>query len=174
MTALKDSLPSIWTKISSGGGGDDQSNNLGIKLPPISLCTTSWFMSLFIGTLPIESVLRVWDVLFYEGSRTLFRVAVAIFKIGEQRIKSVNESMEMFQVVQGLPREILDVGTLLSVAMKRGGISQEWVERRRTERRKWYAKERARVTGFEAVEDDRGISDAKPRRAESLWRRKKL
>ena len=174
MTALKDSLPSIWTKISSGGGGDDQSNNLGIKLPPISLCTTSWFMSLFIGTLPIESVLRVWDVLFYEGSRTLFRVAVAIFKIGEQRIKSVNESMEMFQVVQGLPREMLDVGTLLSVAMKRGGVSQEWVERRRTERRKWYAKERARVTGFEAVEDDRGIIDAKPRRAESLWRRKKL
>ena len=86
----------------------------------------------------------------------------------------MNESMEMFQVVQGLPREMLDVGTLLSVAMKRGGVSQEWVERRRTERRKWYAKERARVTGFEAVEDDRGISDAKPRRAESLWRRKKL
>ena len=174
MTALEDSLPTIWTKISSGGAGDEQSSNLGTKLPPISLCTTSWFMSLFIGTLPIESVLRVWDVLFYEGSRTLFRVAVAIFKIGEQRIKSVHESMEMFQVVQGLPREMLDVGTLLSVAMKRGGVSQEWVERRRTERRKCYAKERARVMGIDAVDDDRGTGDVKPRRAESLWRRKRL
>lgn len=165
MTALKESLPSIWTKISSG---DDEAGSLGVKLPPISLCTTSWFMSLFIGTLPIESVLRVWDVLFYEGSRTLFRVALAVFRLGEQRIKGVNESMEMFQVVQGLPREMLDVGLLVNVALKRGGASQEWVERKRWERRRWFAKERARVRGDE-VGDARHV---KPRRAESLWRRR--
>ena len=169
MTALKESLPSIWTKISSG---DDEAGSLGVKLPPISLCTTSWFMSLFIGTLPIESVLRVWDVLFYEGSRTLFRVAMALFKLGEQRIKSVSESMEMFQVVQGLPREMVDVGGLMNVALRRGGVSQEWVEKRRWERRKWYAKERARITGVGIVDED-DAGNAKPRRAESLWRRRR-
>lgn len=168
MTALKESLPSIWTKVSSG---DDEAGSLGVKLPPISLCTTSWFMSLFIGTLPIESVLRVWDVLFYEGSRTLFRIAIAIFRLGEQRIKGVNESMEMFQVVQGLPREMVDVGLLMNVALKRGGASQEWVERKRWERRRWYAKERARVRGVAVAEE--GVAGyVKPRRAESLWRRR--
>ena len=170
MTALKDFLPSIWTKISSGG--DDEAGGLGAKLPPISLCTTSWFMSLFIGTLPIESVLRVWDVLFYEGSRTLFRVAIAIFKIGEQRIKAVNESMEMFQVVQGLPREMLDVSLLLTVAHKRGVVSQDWVERRRLERKEWYAKERASVLGVNVAEEE-GDRNGKLRRGESLWRRRK-
>ena len=170
MTTLKDSLPSIWTKISKGS--DNEPGSLGVKLPPISLCTTSWFMSLFIGTLPIESVLRVWDVLFYEGSRTLFRVAIAIFRIGEQKIKAVNESMEMFQVVQGLPREMLDVGLLLNVALKRGGVSQEWVERKRWARKKWYAKERARAMGVSAMEEVEDV-DVRPRRAESLWRRRK-
>ena len=138
MLALKEALPGIWAKVGA------EVNTTTSRLPPISLCTTSWFMSLFIGTLPIESVLRVWDVLFYEGSRTLFRVAIAIFKLGEQEIKSVSDPMEIFQVVQQLPRKMVGVGGLLEAATKWGGVSQGWVERRRAERKEWYAKERAR------------------------------
>ena len=136
MLALKDSLPSIWDKI----GGEVQTSTT--RLPPISLCTTSWFMSLFIGTLPIESVLRVWDVLFYEGSRTLFRVALGIFKLGENEIRGVSDPMEIFQVVQGLPRRMVGIGALMAVACRRGGVGQAWVEKKRAERREWYAKER--------------------------------
>ena len=137
MLALKEAVPSIWAKV----GGEVNATTQ--RLPPVSLCTTSWFMSLFIGTLPIESVLRVWDVLFYEGSKTLFRVALAIFKLGEAEIKHVSDPMEIFQVVQGLPRKMLGVGALLDVACGRGLVSQGWVERKRRERREWYAKERA-------------------------------
>ena len=142
MVALKESIPGIWAKVGATADADSPGPP---RLPPISLCTTSWFMSLFIGTLPIESVLRVWDVLFYEGSRTLFRVALAIFKVGEQRIGDVSDQMEIFQVVQALPRGMLDVKDLLSVACKRGGVSQEWLERRRKERKLWYAKHRSKV-----------------------------
>ena len=164
-------LPGTWAKLTSG---EDGAGTLGTRLPPISLCTTSWFMSLFIGTLPIESVLRVWDILFYEGSRTLFRIALAIFKIGEQRIRNVNDPMEMFQTVQSLPRELLDVGLLLNVAFRRGGVSHNWIEKKRGERRQWYAMERARIAGAVIKGDnakDSGI--AKPPRAESFWRRRR-
>ena len=137
MLALKESLPGIWAKV----GGEVNANTT--RLPPISLCTTSWFMSLYIGTLPVESVLRVWDVLFYEGSRTLFRVALAIFKLGENEIKNVNDPMEIFQVVQGLPRKMQAIGPLLDVACGRGGVSLGWVEKKRAERKFWYAAERA-------------------------------
>ncbi|KAL9117680.1 MAG: hypothetical protein Q9187_005782 [Circinaria calcarea] len=137
MLALKEAVPSIWAKV----GGEV--NATAQRLPPVSLCTTSWFMSLFIGTLPIESVLRVWDVLFYEGSKTLFRVALAIFKLGETEIRNVSDPMEIFQVVQGLPRKMLEVGALLDVACGRGLVSQAWLEKKRKERREWYAKERA-------------------------------
>ncbi|MCJ1410221.1 hypothetical protein MMC19_004306 [Ptychographa xylographoides] len=136
MLALKESLPSIWAKV---GGEVDASTT---RLPPISLCTTSWFMSLFIGTLPMESVLRVWDVLFYEGSRTLFRVALAIFKLGENEIKGISDPMEIFQCVQGLPRRMLGCAALMSVACRRGGVGQGWVERKRAERKAWYASQR--------------------------------
>ncbi|MCJ1402634.1 hypothetical protein MMC11_005854 [Xylographa trunciseda] len=136
MLALKEAVPSIWAKV----GGEVSASTT--RLPPISLCTTSWFMSLFIGTLPIESVLRVWDVLFYEGSRTLFRVALAIFKLGEAEIKAVSDPMEIFQVVQGLPRKMLGVSELMGVACKRGGVAQAWVERKRAERKAWYAAQR--------------------------------
>ena len=137
MLALKESLPGIWAKV----GGEVNANTT--RLPPISLCTTSWFMSLYIGTLPVESVLRVWDVLFYEGSRTLFRIALAIFKLGESEIKNVSDPMEIFQVVQGLPRKMQAIGPLLDVACNRGAVNINWVERKRAERKGWYAKERA-------------------------------
>ena len=187
MVALKSALPHIWTKVGAAGGSGDDING-SARLPPISLCTTSWFMSLFIGTLPIETVLRVWDVLFYEGSRTLFRVALTIFKLGEQRIKEVNDPMELFQMVQSLPRGMLDAGAFMATVCRRGGVGGEWVEARRCERRQWFAKERAakarlsngtgteEVVSSDSAADERSES-AKGRppmtRMDSIWRRKK-
>ena len=116
-------------------------------------------MSLFVGTLPIECVLRVWDCLFLEGSKTLFRIALAIFKAGEAQIKAVNDPMEIFQVVQSMPRSMLDVNALMEVCFrKRGGfgtLSQDTVEKRREERRQETRKGRA-MTGD--VSKKRGIN----------------
>lgn len=137
MASIKESLPGVWAKL------DDQTTPgvVGgpVRLPTVSLATMAWFMSLFVGTLPIESVLRVWDCLFFEGSKTLFRVALAIFKAGEQQIKSINDPMEIFQVVQSMPRGMVDANTLMECCFrKRGGfgtLSQDVVEKRREDRR---------------------------------------
>jgi hypothetical protein len=148
MSCLKDSLPGIWAKLddkkdlhaiaSTGVGGGAGVGAL--RLPTVSLATTAWFMSLFVGTLPIESVLRVWDCLFFEGSKTLFRVALAIFKAGEAEISKVSDPMEVFQVVQTAPKSMLDCNALLEVCFRRrggfAGVSQGLVERRREERRR--------------------------------------
>ncbi|KAK3114920.1 hypothetical protein LTR53_006294, partial [Teratosphaeriaceae sp. CCFEE 6253] len=140
MSCIKDSLPAIWDKLDDKGGipaGDSSASAL--RLPTVSLATTAWFMSLFVGTLPIESVLRVWDCLFFEGSKTLFRIALAIFKAGERQILAVSDPMEIFQVVQTIPRSMLDVNGLMEVCFRRRGgfahVSQEVIERRREDRR---------------------------------------
>ncbi|GAB1319373.1 Rab-GAP TBC domain-containing protein [Madurella fahalii] len=168
MVALKDSMPAVWKQIGGdelevgsskkgkGRRGRDHKRNLNSindpnRLPAITLCMTAWFMSCFIGTLPIETVLRVWDVFFYEGSRTLFRVALTLFKLGEAEIKAVQDPMEMFGVVQTFPRRMIDCNTLMETCYKRrngiGHLSQESVEEKRQERRegirRWKAEQEA-------------------------------
>ncbi|ODQ64851.1 hypothetical protein NADFUDRAFT_83027 [Nadsonia fulvescens var. elongata DSM 6958] len=68
---------------------EDKINDMLIKLPPITLCTAGWFMSGFIGILPIESVLRVWDCFFYEESKIFFRIAMTIFKLAEPKVQTL-------------------------------------------------------------------------------------
>ena len=150
MCAVKDMMPQVWAKIGGELDGSPFSSQT-MRLPPITLCTTAWFMSCFIGTLPIETTLRVWDSFFYEGSKTLFRIALTIFKVGETEIKAVNDPMEIFQVVQTIPRRLIDVNALMEACYKRrngfGHLSQESIEKGRAERRRGYAEERARAEG---------------------------
>lgn len=168
MLTLKDSLPNVWkhiggdehegpTKRFRGRRGVKDNTNSGPgandpnRLPTITICMTAWFMSCFIGTLPIETVLRVWDVFFYEGSRTLFRIALTIFKLGESEIKAVADPMEMFGVVQSFPRKLIDCNAVMEACYRRrngiGHLSQEVVEEKREERRagirRWRAEQEA-------------------------------
>ena len=135
MSSLKELLPTVWAKL------DDQPSSAGpLALPTVSLATTPWFLTLFLTTLPIEAALRVRDVLFIEGSKTLFRAALAILKLAEPRIREVSDQMEVFQIVQTAPRSLLDANTLMELCFRKrggfGGLSQDTIERRREEGRR--------------------------------------
>ncbi|KAJ8128231.1 hypothetical protein O1611_g5404 [Lasiodiplodia mahajangana] len=181
MSSIRDTMPNVWAKIGGELDGTDvarpksrrhrQRVELTARLPPITLCMTAWFMSCFIGTLPIESTLRVWDIFFYEGSKTLFRIALTIFKLGESEIRRVGDPMEIFQVVQTIPRKIIDANCLIEACYKRrngfGHLSQETIEQRRQERRRYVKAEKERPAGEPLVS-----ADAEVERKGTLFKRK--
>ncbi|KAK2879468.1 hypothetical protein FQN49_000852 [Arthroderma sp. PD_2] len=140
MVALKESLPSVYTKVVSTAPTNSKSKPPNIttatRLPDITLGLTNWLMSMFISTLPFETTLRVWDVLFYEGSRTFFRVALSIFRMSQKQIVSLGDPMEIFQVVQTAPKRMIDPNELMMDCFaRRFKLSQARVESLRQARR---------------------------------------
>ncbi|KAE8147507.1 plasma-membrane choline transporter-domain-containing protein [Aspergillus avenaceus] len=138
MVLLKDATPHIYNKITGSAPGKAKTPPLTVnsRLPDITLGLTNWLMSLFIGTLPLETTLRVWDVFFYEGSKTFFRVSLAIFKACERDILAVSDPMEVFQVVQAVPKKLLDANSLIDDCfVRRHRVGQGRIEELRASRR---------------------------------------
>lgn len=50
----------------------------------VSIIATDWYLTLFSTSMPSESVARVWDALFNEGPKIVFRVALALLKAHEE------------------------------------------------------------------------------------------
>lgn len=141
MVLLRDSTPGIYSKIAAMGGtpsgrGKMPPLTVNSRLPDITLGLTNWLMSVFIGTLPVETTLRVWDVFFYEGSKTFFRVSLAIFKACERDILGVTDPMEAFQIVQTIPKKLLDANSLIEECfVRRHRVGQGRIEELRGLRR---------------------------------------
>ena len=49
--------------------------------------TVKWLVCLYIDVLPIQTTLRIWDCLLYEGHKVIFRVALALFGIRSERVR---------------------------------------------------------------------------------------
>ncbi|CAH1403457.1 unnamed protein product [Nezara viridula] len=77
---------------------------LGLPWPVI---TTKWFICIYCEVLPTETVLRIWDCLFNEGSKIVFRVALTIIGLHISEILSTTQFSEMNdclkKIVKGPP-----------------------------------------------------------------------
>jgi hypothetical protein len=151
MVLLRDNLPHVYTKIVSTNPTTSRAKapalTVNTRLPDITLGLTNWLMSAFIGSLPLETTLRVWDCFFYEGSKTFFRVALGIFKAGEREILSVSDPMEVFQIVQTIPKKLLDANALLEESMSRKyRVGQGRIDALREERREAVRQEKTRLS----------------------------
>jgi hypothetical protein len=62
MIMVYEKMPGVWTKIANKKcfWECEQTDSL----PPVTLVTSHWFLTLYINILPVETVLRIWDCFF--------------------------------------------------------------------------------------------------------------
>ncbi len=59
-------------------------NEASFEPPLTNVFTMQWFLTLFCNCLPMNCVLRIWDLIIIEGSDILLRTALAIWQIFEE------------------------------------------------------------------------------------------
>ncbi|XP_039296162.1 growth hormone-regulated TBC protein 1 [Nilaparvata lugens] len=77
-------------------------NSVGL---PWTVITTKWFMCLFAEVLPTETALRVWDCLFYEGSKILFRVGLSLIGKHKQDILRCEDFASVVQLFKDMTQD---------------------------------------------------------------------
>ena len=107
--------------------------SLNVDIRPISF---PWFLSVFVKTLPIESTLRVWDSFVVEGSKVLFRTALAILSINEQRICRLTNFGQLYSLISVMGAVEFDCERLMEEGFAMRGISRKTIERLRRKERK--------------------------------------
>lgn len=82
----------------------------------ISVVATEWFLCLFSKSLPSETTMRVWDILFYEGTDVIFRTALAIFKMKEEELVLAQNIVDAVNRILLTTHRLFDPDDLLTVA----------------------------------------------------------
>jgi len=102
---------------------------------PWAMGTTKWFICLYADVLPTETVLRIWDCLFFEGSKIIFRVALTLIKIHKEAIlatSDLSELMAVFRNMKDHPRVIDCHGFMQDVFALSGSLSSSQIEKLRS------------------------------------------
>ncbi|KAF5742626.1 TBC1 domain family member 8B-like [Tripterygium wilfordii] len=87
---------------------------LGVQ---VGWVTGPWFLSIFTNKLPWESVLRVWDVLLFEGNRViLFRTALALMELYGPALVTTKDAGDAVTLLQSLAGSTFDSSQLVLTA----------------------------------------------------------
>ncbi|KAK3526538.1 hypothetical protein QTP70_030760 [Hemibagrus guttatus] len=82
----------------------------------VSLVTFNWFLVVFVESLPSDILLKVWDAFLYEGTKVIFRYALAIFKYKEEDILKIHDNVEIYQYLRFFTKTVTDGRKLTSIA----------------------------------------------------------
>eukprot|EP00477_Mikrocytos_mackini_P002354 GAHX01002612.1.p1 GENE.GAHX01002612.1~~GAHX01002612.1.p1 ORF type:complete len:400 (+),score=64.45 GAHX01002612.1:48-1247(+) len=81
--------------------------------------TTHWFLSLFILVLPVDSILRIWDMFLVEGEKILFRVAIALFIMNKEEIKGAENEADLINCIMNIGMKVNSTKELIDVMFKK-------------------------------------------------------
>ncbi|XP_022743355.1 TBC1 domain family member 8B-like isoform X2 [Durio zibethinus] len=131
---------------------------LGVQ---VGWVTGPWFLSIFMNMLPWESVLRVWDVLLFEGNRVmLFRTALALMELYGPALVTTKDAGDAITLLQSLAGSTFDSSHLvLTACMGYQNVNEKRLQELREKYR--YAVIAAveeRSKGLQAWRDSQGLT----------------
>ncbi|OIW06847.1 hypothetical protein TanjilG_18229 [Lupinus angustifolius] len=131
---------------------------LGVQ---VAWVTGPWFLSIFVNMLPWESVLRVWDVLLFEGTRVmLFRTAVALMELYGPALVTTKDAGDAVTLLQSLAGSTFDSSQLvLTACMGFQNINEVRLQELRNKHRPAViAAVEERSKGLKAWRDSKGLA----------------
>ncbi|KAI4370641.1 hypothetical protein MLD38_018968 [Melastoma candidum] len=136
-------------------------NHLDFLGVQIAWVTGPWFLSIFMNMLPWESVLRVWDVLLFEGNRVmLFRTALALMELYGPALVTTKDTGDAVTLLQSLVGSTFDSSQLvLTACMGYQNVHEKSLEELRNKHRAAVIEAvEERAKGFQAWRDSKGLA----------------
>lgn len=70
------------------------------------LLASKWFICLYADVLPTETVLRIWDCMFVEGTKILFRVALSLINLRTAKALAATDMPEIIEAFRDVGKEV--------------------------------------------------------------------
>jgi len=77
-----------------------------------------WFLTLFTDIGNWQTVLRLWDVIFFEGKEGLLRIALAILTTCEKELVQCKVLEEVIPFLLHIPKDKIHPGVLLPAVFR--------------------------------------------------------
>ncbi|XP_024462176.1 uncharacterized protein LOC7457898 isoform X2 [Populus trichocarpa] len=136
-------------------------NHLDYQGVQVAWVTGPWFLSIFMNMLPWESVLRVWDVLLYEGNRVmLFRTALALMELYGPALVTTKDAGDAVTLLQSLAGSTFDSSQLvLTACMGYQNVNETRLQELRNKHRQAViTMVEERTKGLQALRDSQGLA----------------
>ncbi|XP_051935701.1 TBC1 domain family member 2A isoform X2 [Hippocampus zosterae] len=82
----------------------------------VSVVTFGWFLVVFVESLPSDLLLPLWDAFLYEGTKVMFRYALALFKYKEDDILKIHDGVDIYQYLGFFTKTVTDGRKLTGMA----------------------------------------------------------
>ncbi|CAE6510143.1 unnamed protein product [Rhizoctonia solani] len=86
--------------------------DMEVDLPAICF---SWFLSMYTDCLPVETLFRVWDLIFADKLDALFRIGLAIIRINEPDLLACDSAPALYQYLEGMTARMWQADKLMKV-----------------------------------------------------------
>ncbi|VDK85194.1 unnamed protein product [Onchocerca ochengi] len=88
-------------------------DHCGIDLATVTL---NWFLALFYDAVPFQTMIRIWDCFLSDGTKILFRFALAILSIHEKEVLQRNDTISVIKILKASVRLTYDYEGLFNLA----------------------------------------------------------